>query len=79
VTEYGYQTRPPDRYFGVSYKAQAKYVHQAYALARKTRRIDMFVWFLIRDERRLAGWQSGVMTASGKRKPAYRAFQTLKR
>jgi hypothetical protein len=79
ITEYGYQTRPPDRFFGVSYKLQAKYVHQAYALARKTRRIDMFVWFLIRDERRLSGWQSGVVTASGRRKPAFRAFQTLKR
>jgi hypothetical protein len=79
ITEYGYQTRPPDRYFGVSYSLQAKYVHQAYALARKTAKIDMFVWFLIRDERRLSGWQSGVVTASGKRKPAFRAFQTLKR
>jgi hypothetical protein len=39
----------------------------------------MFVWFLIRDERRLSGWQSGVVTSSGKRKPAFRAFQTLKR
>jgi hypothetical protein len=79
ITEYGYQTRPPDRFFGVSYSAQAKYVHQAYALARKVRNVDMFVWFLIRDERRLSGWQSGVVTASGKRKPAFRAFQTLKR
>jgi hypothetical protein len=79
VTEYGYQTRPPDRFFGVSYTLQAKYVHQAYALARKTRKVDMFVWFLIRDERRLSGWQSGVVTTSGRRKPAYRAFQTLKR
>ncbi len=79
ITEYGYQTRPPDRLFGVSYSSQAKYVHQAVALAKKTRRVDMFVWFLIRDERRLSGWQSGVMTSSGKRKPAFRAFQTLKR
>jgi hypothetical protein len=79
VTEYGYQTRPPDRLFGVSYATQAKYVHQAIATAKKTRRIDMFVWFLIRDERRLAGWQSGVVTVNGKRKPAYRAFQTARR
>jgi hypothetical protein len=79
VTEYGYQTRPPDRLFGVSYRAQAKYVHQALALARKTRRIDMFVWFLIRDERRLSGWQSGVVTTSGRRKPAFRAFQVALR
>ena len=79
ITEYGYQTKPPDRAFGVPYSLQAKYVHQAYALAKKTRRVDMFVWFLIRDERRLSGWQSGVVTVSGKRKPAYRAFQTLRR
>jgi hypothetical protein len=76
VTEYGYQTRPPDRFFGVSYKTQAKYVHQAIKRARATKRIDMFIWFLIRDERRLSGWQSGVVTVNGKRKPAYRAFQT---
>jgi hypothetical protein len=79
ITEYGYQTRPPDRHFGVRYSSQAKYVHQAFAIARKTRRIDMIVWFLIRDERRLSGWQSGVLSAAGKRKPAFRAFQKLRR
>jgi hypothetical protein len=79
ITEYGYQTRPPDRAFGVPFSLQAKYVHQAVARARKTRRVDMFIWFLIRDERRLSGWQSGVITAGGARKPAFRAFQTLGR
>ena len=78
ITEYGYQTRPPDRLFGVRYSSQAKYVHQAFAVARKTGRIDMLVWFLIRDERRLSGWQSGVVSAAGKRKPAFRAFQSLR-
>ena len=78
ITEYGYQTRPPDRHFGVRYATQAKYVHQAFAIARRTRRIDMLVWFLIRDERRLSGWQSGVVTVRGKRKPAFRAFRTLR-
>jgi hypothetical protein len=79
ITEYGYQTRPPDRHFGVRYSSQARYVHQAFAIARRTRRIDMLVWFLIRDERRLSGWQSGVMSARGTRKPAFRAFQKLRR
>ena len=78
ITEYGYQTRPPDRLFGVGYATQAKYVHQAFALARNTRRIDMLVWFLIRDERRLSGWQSGVVSARGTRKPSFRAFQRLR-
>jgi hypothetical protein len=79
LTEYGYQTRPPDRTFGVAYASQAKYVHQAFAVARNTRRIDMLVWFLIRDEQRLSGWQSGVVSAGGTRKPAFRAFQSLRR
>jgi len=78
LTEYGYQTRPPDRSFGVPYALQAKYVHQAFAIARKTRRVDMVVWFLIRDERRLSGWQSGVISVRGKRKPSFRAFQRLR-
>jgi hypothetical protein len=78
ITEYGYQTRPPDRRFGVRYATQARYVHQAVRRARRTRRIDMLVWFLIRDERRLSGWQSGVVTVRGKRKPAFRAFQRLR-
>jgi hypothetical protein len=78
ITEYGYQTSPPDRLFGVRYATQARYVHQAFAVARKTRRIEMLVWFLIRDERRLSGWQSGVVSARGTRKPAFRAFQKLR-
>jgi hypothetical protein len=79
ITEYGYQTNPPDRLFGVSYRNQARYMQQAIAMAKKTRRIDMFVWFLIRDEPRLSGWQSGVITRRGARKPSYRAFQTFRR
>jgi hypothetical protein len=41
----------------------------------------MFIWFLLRDERRLAndGWQSGLLTASGAKKPAFAAFQKLRR
>jgi hypothetical protein len=79
ITEYGYQTNPPDRLFGVSYRNQARYMQQAMRMAKLTRRIDMFVWFLIRDEGRLSGWQSGVMTRRGVRKPSFRTFQTARR
>jgi hypothetical protein len=78
ITEYGYQTRPPDRAFGVTWAKQAKYLAQAFALARKNPRVDMMIWFLIRDEARLGGWQSGFYTIGGKRKPAYTAFRRLK-
>jgi hypothetical protein len=79
ITEYGYQTRPPDRAFGVSYAKQAAYLRQAYAIARKNPRIDMMLWFLLRDQRSIAGWQSGLLTLNGKRKPAFTAFQRLPR
>jgi hypothetical protein len=80
VTEYGYQTNPPDRIFGVSWANQAKYLNQAYGIVRRNPRIDMFLWFLLRDERRLVdeGWQSGLLSASGTRKPAFAAFQKLR-
>ena len=61
ITEYGYQTNPPDKtIFGTSWANQAKYMSQAYAIARKNPRIDMMVWFLVRDEPNLGGWQSGL-------------------
>jgi hypothetical protein len=77
ITEYGYQTRPPDRAFGVSWKNQARYLTKAYAIARKNPRVTMMLWFLLKDEKRLGGWQSGFFTAAGKKKPAYDAFRKL--
>ena len=77
ITEYGYQTRPPDKAFGVSWIKQAQYLSKAYALARKNPRITMMLWFLLRDEGRLSGWQSGFFTAAGVKKPAYNAFRRL--
>jgi len=80
ITEYGYQTWKPDKKFGVTWANQAKYLTEAYARARKTRRIDMMLWFLLRDDRNIkAGWQSGFFTTGGKRKPSAEAFKRLPR
>jgi hypothetical protein len=79
ITEYGYQTNPPDRALGVSYKQQAAYMKQAFAIARKNPRIDMMLWFLLRDEPSLGGWQSGLMTRTGRKKPAFNTFRLLPR
>ena len=77
ITEYGYQTNPPDKLIGVSFAKQAAYLTQAFAIARKNPRIDMMLWFLLKDEPTLAGWQSGLETASGKKKPAFAAFAKM--
>jgi hypothetical protein len=74
LDEYGYQTNPPDHGVGVSPAKQALYVTQSIALARANPRVAMLLWFLVRDESRLAGWQSGLETVSGVRKPAFAAF-----
>jgi hypothetical protein len=77
ITEYGYQTRPPERTFGVSYALHSRYLRQSYTMARRHPRIDMFIWFLLRDERRAHGWQSGMLRANGARKPAFNVFRNM--
>jgi len=80
ITEYGYQTNPPDKAFGVSYAKQAAYLKQSYAIARRNPRIDMMLWFLVVDERNVpAGWQSGLSTYTGKHKPAWNTYRSVPR
>jgi hypothetical protein len=80
ITEYGWQTRPPDGLFGVSFAKQAAYLRQSFAIARANPRVDALVWFMLRDDTNLSiGWQSGLLTASGKRKPAFSVFSRLRR
>jgi hypothetical protein len=80
ITEYAYQTKPPDPIFGVSWAKQAKYLRQAYEIARKNPRIDMLIWFGLRDGKSIRNsWQSGLLTFAGKKKPAFATFSRLAR
>ena len=80
ITEYAYQTNPPNKHFGVSYAKQAQYLTQSYAIARKNPRIDLMLWFLVRDNPvGGTGWQSGLETLTGKHKPAWNAFLAVPR
>src|SRR5207302_7794064 len=74
LTEYGYQTNPPDPYIGVSDELQAEYIGGAALRAYLAPRVDVLIHFLVRDEPSLAGWQSGLLSVSGVAKPAYSAF-----
>ena len=75
VTEYGYQTNPPDSVFGVSWARQADYLEEAFAIAEDDPRITIMLWFLLRDEPDVTRWQSGLISAGGVRKPAFAAFE----
>ena len=77
ITEYGWQTNPPDRYLGVSWSKQASYLTQAFAIARANPRIQLMLWFLLKDEPNVSGWQSGLETTTGQKKPSFSAFQHL--
>ena len=75
LTEYGYQTNPPDKKLGVSYALQAKYIGEAALRVYRAARVDMLIHFIVRDEPDLAAWQSGFMTTKGKKKPSYDAYR----
>jgi hypothetical protein len=84
LTEFGYQTRPPDRFIGVSLAQQARYLQLAAYLAWRHPRVRTLVQYQWRDEavRRLgggsrayAGWQSGLRFLDDTPKPAMRAFE----
>ena len=80
ITEYGYQTNPPDHtILATSPAKQATYLMQAYAIARENPRIDLMLWFLVRDQPQITGWQSGLETVSDTHKPAWNAFLGLPR
>ena len=74
LTEYGYQTNPPDRLLGVSYALQARYVGQAALRVSEQPGVTMLIHFLVRDEPSVGGFQSGLFTAGGTAKPALHAY-----
>jgi hypothetical protein len=39
----------------------------------------MFLWFMVRDEPKISGWQSGLETYTGKKKPSWKTFVSLPR
>jgi hypothetical protein len=74
LTEYGYQTDPPDQLLGVSWALQAAYIGEAALRVWEQSGVTLLIQFLIRDEPALGGWQSGLLTYGGKQKPSYHAF-----
>lgn len=75
LTEYGYQTNPPDVFLGVSPDLQATYVASAALRVVRAGSVDMLVYFMVRDDTSPAGWQSGLRSDDGAAKPSYAAFR----
>ena len=75
LTEYGYQTNPPDRTLGVPWATAARHLASAAHRAYAAPYVDVLIHFLVVDETTPAGWQSGFFTTAGVRKPTYTAFR----
>jgi hypothetical protein len=75
LSEYGYQSNPPDRFLGVSLALQARYMGEGAYAAYHAPRVDLLIHFLYRDEPELARFQSGLVTLRNVRKPAFAAFE----
>jgi hypothetical protein len=77
LTEYGYQTDPPDAISGVSFAQQARYLNQSEYLAYRARRVRTLAQFLLTDDKEPIGltFQSGLHRLDGTPKPALVAYQ----
>ena len=64
LTEYAYQTNPPDE-FGVSPNDQARFVGEAARRVYFAPKVDMLIHYLYRDEPEIGRWQSGLETVRG--------------
>ena len=79
ITEYGIWTNPPNRVVGVSPDEQVRLMRLQIARARANPRIEMLIWFLIRDTRPDGGFATGLAYFDGTHKPAWDAFRSLER
>lgn len=86
LTEYGYQTDPPDPTIGIPWSRQAAYLNEADYIAYRNRRVVSTAQFLLVDDGPLRAFaasdprywgtfQSGLKTGDGRHKSAYTAYQ----
>ena len=75
LTEYGYQTNPPDTFLGVPPKRQATMLSLAAMRAWRLPRVTMLIQYLYRDEPVLSRFQSGLVFADGRWKPSLQGFR----
>ena len=78
LTEFGYETSPPDSASGISLALQTRYLQQAAYIAWKSKRVRGLSFYQWDDEptknlgsgtRRYFGWQTGLRFNNGRPKP----------
>ena len=83
LTEFGYQTSPPDHAIGIPLSLQTRYLQQAAFIAWRTPRVRSLSFYQWDDEpviyrgrgtRAYSGWQSGLRFVTGRPKPVLSTF-----
>lgn len=74
-TEYGFQSNPPDRVFGVSLANQARYLNEADWIAYNIPRVQAVAQYELYDDTRVSDFQTGLRFRNGKAKPALTAYR----
>ncbi len=75
LTEYGYQTNPPDTFLGVNLKRQATNLSLAAMRAWRLPRVTMLIQYLYRDEPQLSRFQTGLVFVDDRWKPSLQGFR----
>ncbi|MCW2986790.1 MAG: hypothetical protein JWR63_4360 [Conexibacter sp.] len=84
LTEFSYQTSPPDPYDGIPPARQSRWLQEAAYIAWRDPRVRTLVQYEWQDEptksvgsgrKQYAGWQSGLVFKDGRAKPSLAGFQ----
>jgi hypothetical protein len=75
LTEYGYQSNPPDTFLGVPLKRQANMVSLAAMRAWRLPRVRMLFQYLYRDEAVMSRFQTGLVFANNRAKPSLQGYR----
>jgi hypothetical protein len=75
LTEYGFQTNPPDRFAGVPPSLAAEWLNESDWIAYNNPRVQSVAQYELRDERPLASFQTGLRFSNGRAKPLLGAYR----
>jgi len=75
VTEFGYQTNPPDRISTITPKKHARYINESDRLFFGDPRVKMVSQYQLVDVQDVAEYNSGLRFAGGKEKASYPAYR----
>jgi hypothetical protein len=75
LTEFGFQSDPPDKFSGISLTQQARYINWADFLAFRVPQIASVAQYTLYDDARGDTFETGLRRAGGKPKPSLAAYR----